>query len=463
MLDAPEIPDAEYDLLVVELRQLEADYPALGHARLADPDGGRRAVGSLRRGAPPRPDDEPRQRVRRGRAAGVGRAAATPGSRPRPRDARVLLRAQGRRRGHVADLRARAVRPGRHARRRRHRRGRDGERGHGAGRAQGAGQGGRALPRGARGARRDLHARGRVRGDEQAPGGRRRAAVRQPAQLGGRRAAPEGPGHHRDAAAALLGLPGRRRAREPRRGAGGRRPRRPTRWRSWPRRASRSAPTPAGSTGWPPSSTAAASWPSCATTLAYEIDGVVIKVDELALHQVLGATSRAPRWAIAFKFPPEERTTRLLDIMVSIGRTGRATPFARLEPVFVGGSTVGVATLHNEDQVAAKDVRPGDLVVVRKAGDVIPEVVGPVPGRAGAAQAEVEVPDVVPVVRRAAACGCRGRATPTAPTSTARRSGCSASRTTRRVRPWTSRGSARSACSSSSARGSSTTRPTSTT
>ncbi len=114
--------------------------------------------------------------------------------------------------------------------------------------------------------------------------------------------------------------------------------------------------------------------------LAYEIDGVVIKVDGLALHQVLGATSRAPRWAIAFKFPPEERTTKLLDIMVSIGRTGRATPFARLEPVFVGGSTVGVATLHNEDQVAAKDVRPGDLVIVRKAGDVIPEVVGPVPG-----------------------------------------------------------------------------------
>jgi DNA ligase (NAD+) len=113
-------------------------------------------------------------------------------------------------------------------------------------------------------------------------------------------------------------------------------------------------------------------------TLAYEIDGVVSKVDELALHDLFGATSRAPRWAIAFKFPPEERTTRLLDIMVSIGRTGRATPFARLEPVFVGGSTVGLATLHNEDQVAAKDVRPGDLVIVRKAGDVIPEVVGPV-------------------------------------------------------------------------------------
>jgi DNA ligase (NAD+) len=112
--------------------------------------------------------------------------------------------------------------------------------------------------------------------------------------------------------------------------------------------------------------------------LDYEIDGVVVKVDDLALQKRLGATSHAPRWAIAFKFPPEERTTKLERIMVSIGRTGRATPFAVLEPVFVGGSTVGLATLHNEDQVRLKDVRPGDTVVVRKAGDVIPEVVGPV-------------------------------------------------------------------------------------
>ena len=112
--------------------------------------------------------------------------------------------------------------------------------------------------------------------------------------------------------------------------------------------------------------------------LDYEIDGVVVKVDDLALQRRLGATSHAPRWAVAFKFPPEERTTKLLRIMVSIGRTGRATPFAVLEPVFVGGSTVGLATLHNEDQVRLKDVRPGDTVVVRKAGDVIPEVVGPV-------------------------------------------------------------------------------------
>lgn len=112
--------------------------------------------------------------------------------------------------------------------------------------------------------------------------------------------------------------------------------------------------------------------------LDYEIDGVVVKVDDLALQEALGMTSRAPRWAIAFKFPPEERATLMRDIMVSIGRTGRATPFAVLEPVFVGGSTVGVATLHNEDQVHAKDVRPGDMVIVRKAGDVIPEVVGPI-------------------------------------------------------------------------------------
>ncbi len=112
--------------------------------------------------------------------------------------------------------------------------------------------------------------------------------------------------------------------------------------------------------------------------LPYDIDGVVVKVDELARRAALGATAKAPRWAIAFKLPPEERTTLLRDIEVSVGRTGRATPFAVLEPVSVGGSTVGVATLHNEDQVRLKDVRPGDTVIVRKAGDVIPEVVGPV-------------------------------------------------------------------------------------
>jgi DNA ligase (NAD+) len=112
--------------------------------------------------------------------------------------------------------------------------------------------------------------------------------------------------------------------------------------------------------------------------LPYEIDGVVVKVDDLARRADLGVTSKAPRWAIAYKFPPEERTTKLLDIMVSVGRTGRATPYAVLQPVFVGGVTVGQATLHNQDQVRAKDVRPGDTVIVRRAGDVIPEVLGAV-------------------------------------------------------------------------------------
>lgn len=112
--------------------------------------------------------------------------------------------------------------------------------------------------------------------------------------------------------------------------------------------------------------------------LDYEFDGVVVKVDDLRLQAELGADAKAPRWAIAFKLPPEEQTTTLLDIEVSIGPSGRATPFAVLDPVFVGGVTVGTATLHNQDQVAAKDVRPGDTVIVRRAGDVIPEVLGPV-------------------------------------------------------------------------------------
>ena len=119
-------------------------------------------------------------------------------------------------------------------------------------------------------------------------------------------------------------------------------------------------------------------WRDARHDLPYEIDGVVVKLDDLERRDLLGYTAKAPRWAVAFKFPPEERTTLLREIQVSIGRTGRATPFAVLEPVLVAGSTVGMATLHNEDQVAVKDVRPGDTVIVRKAGDVIPEVVGPV-------------------------------------------------------------------------------------
>jgi DNA ligase (NAD+) len=115
--------------------------------------------------------------------------------------------------------------------------------------------------------------------------------------------------------------------------------------------------------------------------LDYGTDGVVIKVNDLGQQQELGFISREPRWAIAFKYPPEEAQTLLRDIAVNVGRTGAVTPFAVLEPVFVAGSTLSLATLHNEDDIARKDVRVGDTVIVRKAGDVIPEVVGPVLAR----------------------------------------------------------------------------------
>ena len=114
--------------------------------------------------------------------------------------------------------------------------------------------------------------------------------------------------------------------------------------------------------------------------LPYEIDGVVVKVDSLRLQDELGYTSKAPRWAIAYKFPPEEKTTVLRDIRVQVGRTGVLTPLAEFDPVSVSGSTIARATLHNEDEVHRKDIRVGDTIVVRKAGDVIPEVVGPVLG-----------------------------------------------------------------------------------
>ena len=113
-------------------------------------------------------------------------------------------------------------------------------------------------------------------------------------------------------------------------------------------------------------------------SLEHEIDGVVVKVDDRSLQNRLGHTSRAPRWAVAFKYPPEEVTTRLLDILVNVGRTGRVTPYARMEPVFVAGSTVEAATLHNASEVVRKGVLIGDTVILRKAGDVIPEILGPV-------------------------------------------------------------------------------------
>ena len=130
--------------------------------------------------------------------------------------------------------------------------------------------------------------------------------------------------------------------------------------------------------------------------IEHEVDGIVVKVDELVLHAELGMTSRAPRWAIAYKYPPEEVQTTLLDIVVSVGRTGRATPYAVMAPAHVAGSVVRQATLHNQDVVKAKGVLIGDTVVLRKAGDVIPEVLGPVVEKRDGTEREFVMPAVCP-------------------------------------------------------------------
>ena len=146
-------------------------------------------------------------------------------------------------------------------------------------------------------------------------------------------------------------------------------------------------------------------WQEHRHDVPYEIDGVVVKVDSIAQQEELGWTAKAPRWAIAYKFPPEERTTLLKDIKVHVGRTGVATPWAQLEPVFVGGVTVSTATLHNEDEVKRKGVLIGDTVIVRRAGDVIPEVVGPVESKRTGTEKKFKMPAKCPscgsdIVRR---------------------------------------------------------------
>ncbi|MET0741388.1 MAG: NAD-dependent DNA ligase LigA, partial [Candidatus Nanopelagicales bacterium] len=131
-------------------------------------------------------------------------------------------------------------------------------------------------------------------------------------------------------------------------------------------------------------------------SVEHEIDGVVVKLDEIAVQRRLGSTSRAPRWATAYKYPPEEVTTKLVDIQVNVGRTGRVTPFAMMKPVKVSGSTVELATMHNASEVKRKGVLIGDTVVLRKAGDVIPEVLGPVVDLRDGSEREFVMPTVCP-------------------------------------------------------------------
>jgi DNA ligase (NAD+) len=138
-------------------------------------------------------------------------------------------------------------------------------------------------------------------------------------------------------------------------------------------------------------------WAAGRRDLDFETDGVVVKVDSIERRRALGKTSRFPRWAIAFKFPAEQQITRLNRIAVNVGRTGAVTPFAMLEPVLVAGSTISMATLHNEDDIARKDIREGDWVVVEKAGDVIPRVVGPVLSRRAADSQPWVMPTTCPL------------------------------------------------------------------
>jgi DNA ligase (NAD+) len=138
-------------------------------------------------------------------------------------------------------------------------------------------------------------------------------------------------------------------------------------------------------------------WEEQRRSLDFDTDGIVVKVDALALRERLGATSKFPRWSVAFKFPAEQKTTTLLEIKVNVGRTGAVTPYAVLEPVFIAGSTVSMATLHNADDIARKDIRPGDRVLVEKAGDVIPRVIGPVILDGVARRPPWEMPTTCPV------------------------------------------------------------------
>ncbi len=137
-------------------------------------------------------------------------------------------------------------------------------------------------------------------------------------------------------------------------------------------------------------------WQEKRHSLPFEIDGVVIKVNSFAQQKKLGLTSKAPRWAIAYKFPAEQKTTRLIDIELNVGRTGAVTPTAVLEPVVVAGSTVGRATLHNEDEIKRKDIRIGDTVIVQKAGDVIPEIVAPIVSKRDGSEKEFVMPHECP-------------------------------------------------------------------
>ena len=294
---------------------------------------------------------------------------------------------------------------------------------------------------------------------QRAAGGGRPADVRQSAQHGGRRGAPARSRDHRAAAAALLRLRHRRDAR-----AGRCRPRKA---RCSTRSQASACPVNADRRVARGADELAAFYEDVQATrgeLPFEIDGVVYKVDDLALQRELGFRTREPRWAVAHKFPPEEMATEARSRSTCRSAApARSRRSRALKPVFVGGTTVTNVTLHNEDEIRRKDVRIGDTVIVRRAGDVIPEVVRVAARAAAARRARVRDADAVPGVRlgdRAAARTRRSRAAPAA--SCARRSASRRCCTSRAAARSTSKAWATSSSTSSSTAASCTRRPTST-
>ena len=184
------------------------------------------------------------------------------------------------------------------------------------------------------------------------------------------------------------------------------------------------------------------SWVEKRESLDYEIDGIVIKVDDLGLQRQLGAVGREPRWAIAYKFPPTQATTKLLRIDVNVGRTGTLNPFAVLEPVQIAGVTVKLATLHNEDDIRRKDIRVGDTVIVQRAGDVIPQVVGPVLSKRTQGARDFTMPKKCPACGTPVVAQPPARPRTTARTGSARRSASGCSSTSSAAARWTSTASA---------------------
>ena len=352
-----------------ELEALEEAHPDAAHPRLADPEGRRHVLDRLHPGRPPRADAEPRQRLQPRRAGRLGRR----GSSATPAAPTCTTCASSRSTGSPSTCSTRRpAGPGRDPRRRPHRRGRHAQRPHHRRRPDRLDR--RRRPGAGRGARRGLLPR---RGASPSSTPRLveagQGAVRQPAQRRRRLAAAEGPAGHREPAAAAWSCTASAPARA-----------------STPARQSEAYEALRG-WGLPVSDRFRVvddlagvqdyidHYGEHRHDVEHEIDGVVVKVDEVALQRRLGSTSRAPRWAIAFKYPPEEVTTKLLDIRVNVGRTGRVTPFA------VHGAGVRRPARRSRwppcttpSEVERKGVLIGDTVVLRKAGDVIPEILGPV-------------------------------------------------------------------------------------